>query len=158
MDSLPKFADWRVLNAPALVCRRATADWGRSAEDRIPLMGCLRGAAAGRPRLLRRRRTGGASLIIADTINALPARKATSIPASSTSPRRAADQAHQAACPHGPGWRQSWYLTNGSALVLTPVLAIAQEITYLSYADGDPRVFIRDIDSNRQESVGEFPG
>ena len=51
------------------------------------------------------------------------------------------------------------YLTNGSALVLTPRFSPSlQEITYLSYAGGDPRVFIRDIDSNRQESVGEFPG
>ncbi len=40
------------------------------------------------------------------------------------------------------------YLTDGRALVLTPRFSpSAQEITYLSYAQGTPRVYLRNIDS-----------
>ena len=51
------------------------------------------------------------------------------------------------------------YLTDGRALVLTPRFSpSAQEITYLSYAQGTPRVYLRNIDSGQQEALGDFPG
>jgi len=51
------------------------------------------------------------------------------------------------------------YLTDGRALVLTPRFSpSAQEITYLSYAAGTPRVYLFNIDAGRQESIGDFPG
>ena len=51
------------------------------------------------------------------------------------------------------------YLTDGSALVLTPRFSpSAQEITYLSYASGTPRVYLYNLDTGRQESIGDFPG
>jgi len=51
------------------------------------------------------------------------------------------------------------YLTDGSALVLTPRFSpSAQEITYLSYASGTPRVYLYNIDTGRQERIGDFPG
>jgi len=51
------------------------------------------------------------------------------------------------------------YLTDGRALVLTPRFSpSAQEITYLSYAGGTPRVYLRNIDSGQQEALGDFPG
>ncbi len=51
------------------------------------------------------------------------------------------------------------YLTEGQDLVLTPRFSpSAQEITYVSYAAGTPRVFVLNIDTGRRESVGDFPG
>ena len=51
------------------------------------------------------------------------------------------------------------YLTNGQSLVLTPRFSPGvQEITYLSYASGVPRVFLYNIDTGQQESIGDFPG
>jgi len=51
------------------------------------------------------------------------------------------------------------YLTDGRALVLTPRFSpTAQEITYLSYARGTPRVYLFNIDSGQQEVLGDFPG
>lgn len=51
------------------------------------------------------------------------------------------------------------FLTDGSDLVLTPRFSpTLQEITYLSYRSGRPRVYIYNIDSGRQEVVGEFAG
>ncbi|HJP20104.1 MAG TPA: Tol-Pal system beta propeller repeat protein TolB, partial [Alphaproteobacteria bacterium] len=51
------------------------------------------------------------------------------------------------------------YLTDGSHLVLTPRFSpTAQEITYLSYFHKTPRVYIYNIDSGQQEVLGDFPG
>ena len=51
------------------------------------------------------------------------------------------------------------FLTDGRALVLTPRFSpTAQEITYLSYSAGAPRVFLYNIDTDQQEVLGEFPG
>jgi TolB protein len=51
------------------------------------------------------------------------------------------------------------FLTDGRALVLTPRFSPStQEITYLSYARGVPRVYLFNIDTGQQEVLGEFPG
>ncbi len=51
------------------------------------------------------------------------------------------------------------YLTDGSYLVLTPRFSPSrQEITYLSYFNNTPRVYLFNIDTGRQELLGEFPG
>jgi TolB protein len=51
------------------------------------------------------------------------------------------------------------FLTDGRALVLTPRFSpTAQEITYLSYGNGTPRVYLFNIDTGQQEVVGDFPG
>ena len=52
------------------------------------------------------------------------------------------------------------FLTDGSYLVLTPRFSPnSQKITYMSYVNpSNPRVFIFDIETGKQEVVGEFPG
>jgi TolB protein len=51
------------------------------------------------------------------------------------------------------------FLTDGRLLVLTPRFSpTAQEITYMSYVNGRPRVYLFNIDSGRQELLGDFPG
>ena len=51
------------------------------------------------------------------------------------------------------------FLTDGQTLVLTPRFSpTAQEITYMSYFNKKPRVYLFNIDSGRQEVLGEFPG
>jgi TolB protein len=51
------------------------------------------------------------------------------------------------------------YLTDGRDLVLTPRFSpSAQQITYLSYAGGTPRVYLYNVESGRQQSIGDFPG
>ncbi|MBT3307752.1 MAG: Tol-Pal system protein TolB, partial [Alphaproteobacteria bacterium] len=51
------------------------------------------------------------------------------------------------------------FLTEGEALVLTPRFSpTLQEITYLSFYGNLPRVYIFNIDTGRQEVLGEFPG
>ncbi len=52
------------------------------------------------------------------------------------------------------------FLTDGSYLVLTPRFSPnSQKITYMSYMNrNNPRVYIFDIETGKQEIVGEFPG
>ena len=51
------------------------------------------------------------------------------------------------------------FLTDGRNLVLTPRFSpTAQEITYLSYFNNTPRVYLFNIDTGRQELIGNFSG
>ncbi len=50
------------------------------------------------------------------------------------------------------------FLTNGQNLVLTPRFAPNQQtITYMSFADNKPRVWLYTLGTGHQEVVGEFP-
>ena len=51
------------------------------------------------------------------------------------------------------------YLTDGASLVLTPRFSPStQNILYMSYAGRSPRVFLRDLQTGREESLGNFQG
>ncbi len=51
------------------------------------------------------------------------------------------------------------FLTDGSELVLTPRFSpTEQEITYLAYVRGKPRVYLYNIDTKQREMLGNFPG
>ena len=51
------------------------------------------------------------------------------------------------------------FLTSGRVLVLTPRFSPStQEITYLSYINDRPRVYVLNIDTGQQEVLGDFPG
>jgi TolB protein len=51
------------------------------------------------------------------------------------------------------------YLTRGADLVLTPRFSPStQEITYMEFGQGDPRVYLFNIETGQREIVGNFPG
>jgi TolB protein len=51
------------------------------------------------------------------------------------------------------------YLTRGDDLVLTPRFSpTTQQITYMSYGQGEPRVLLLNIENGQREIVGNFPG
>jgi TolB protein len=51
------------------------------------------------------------------------------------------------------------YLTRGDELVLTPRFSPStQEITYMAFGQGDPRVLLLNIETGQREVVGNFPG
>jgi TolB protein len=51
------------------------------------------------------------------------------------------------------------YLTKGADLVLTPRFSPSkQEITYMEFGQGDPRVYLYNIETAQREIVGNFPG
>ena len=55
------------------------------------------------------------------------------------------------------GWNPS-FLTDGSYLVLTPRFnPSAQMIAYMSYVSGKPRVYLFDLETGHQQMLGSFP-
>jgi len=51
------------------------------------------------------------------------------------------------------------YLTQGDSLVLTPRFSpISQDITYMSFYNNKPRVYLFNISTGQQEILGDFPG
>ncbi len=51
------------------------------------------------------------------------------------------------------------YLTDGGALVLTPRFSPArQQIAYMSYERGSPRVYLYDLATGSRQVLGDFPG
>ena len=50
-------------------------------------------------------------------------------------------------------------LTDGKALVLTPRFSPSlQQIIYMSYANGQPRIYLLDLPTGEQKILGDFPG
>lgn len=51
------------------------------------------------------------------------------------------------------------FLSDGNSLVLTPRFSPSlQEITFLRFVNGVPRIFVRDLASRREEMIGDFDG
>lgn len=51
------------------------------------------------------------------------------------------------------------FLTSGAAMALTPRFSPnLQKVTYMSYAGGTPKVYILDIETGKQQLIGNFPG
>ena len=51
------------------------------------------------------------------------------------------------------------YLTKGGQIVLTPRFSPnRQEVTYMSYADGQPRVYLLQLETGQRELIGNIPG
>ena len=51
------------------------------------------------------------------------------------------------------------YLTRGADLVLTPRFSPStQEITYMEFGQGDPKVYLFNVETGQREIVGNFPG
>jgi TolB protein len=52
-----------------------------------------------------------------------------------------------------------FFLTGADAMVLTPRFSPStQMITYMSFETGAPRVFLYNLETNRREVIGDFPG
>jgi TolB protein len=51
------------------------------------------------------------------------------------------------------------YLTRGADLVITPRFSPStQEITYMEFGQGEPRVYLFNVETGQREIVGNFPG
>ena len=108
-----------------------------------------------------RRKTGGASRTWSPTrsISASRARRAISTRASCSS-RKAGpliNRKKRLAVMDEDGANPS-FLTHGDYLVLTPRFnPTAQMIAYMSYIAGKPRVYLFDMETGRQQMLGDFP-
>jgi len=162
IDTLPRFGDWRVINAEALVngqiqrledgrLRVPFRLWDVFAEKQ------MEGAAfSTSPKNWRR-----VAHIIADAIyKRITGEKGyfdtRIVYIAETGPHDKRVKRLAIMDQDGENHR---FLTDGESLVLTPRFSpTLQEITYLSYSGGIPKVYVRKVDEDRQGLVGNFPG
>jgi TolB protein len=161
-DKPPQFANWKSLNAQAVVTGRATrqSDGRLRAEFRLWDVGAGQQLTAAQyvtqPEYWRR-----IAHIISDQIyERMTGEKGyfdtrvVFVDESGPSERRVKKLALMDQ--DGANVR---YLTRGADLVLTPRFSPStQEITYMEFGQGDPRVYLYNIETGQREIVGNFPG
>ncbi len=162
IDAVPRFDDWRVINAQALVTGRLT----RQGDGRLKAEFRLWDVFAGQQLMGQQYFTTPdnwrrISHIISDAIyERLTGEKGyfdtRVVFIDETGPKERRIKRLAIMDQDGAGVR---YLTRGEDLVLTPRFSPStQEITYMSYGQGDPRVFLLNIETGQRETVGNFPG
>ncbi|MCW5751057.1 MAG: Tol-Pal system protein TolB [Alphaproteobacteria bacterium] len=159
---LPRFQDWRVINAQALVVGRveATADGRLRVEFRLwdvfaeqQLTGFVYATTPDNWRRIAHKVSDAIYKRITGEDGYFDTRI---VFISESGPKNQRQKRLTIMDQDGENLR---YLTDGRYLVLTPRFSPSQqEITYLSYFNNRPRVFLFNIDTGQQEVVGDFPG
>jgi TolB protein len=162
IDANPRFQDWRVINAQALVTGRI----GRVPDGRYKveyrLWDVFSGSYLngqqffGQPENMRR-----VGHIISDQIyERITGEKgyfdSRVVFVDETGPKEHRIKRLAIMDQDGANVR---YLTSGDDLVLTPRFnPTSQEVTYMSYGRGEPRVLLLNVETRQREIVGDFPG
>ena len=160
-DSQPNFENWRIINAQALVVGRISAEGGRlKAEYR--LWDTFAGEQMdGQQFFTDKKNWRRIAHIIADAIyERLTGEKGyfdtRIVFVSESGPKNARVKKLAIMDQDGANLRT---LTKGGDLVLTPRFSPSrQEITYMSFDGGEPRVYLLQLETGQRELVGNFPG
>src|SRR6266481_3335440 len=161
IDTLPRFPDWRQINAQALATGRITQSDGRlKAEFRLwdvfagqQLRGEQYNTTADNWRRIAH--------IISDAIyERITGEKgyfdSRVVFVDESGPKERSIKRLALMDQDGANVR---YLTRGDDLVLTPRFSSAADtITYMSYSQGDPKVYLMNIETGQREIVSNFPG
>jgi TolB protein len=162
LQSVPRFGDWRVINAQALVTGNVQPQpdgrlrvefrlWDVLAEQQMA--GLALTAQAGNWRRVAHR--------VADAIYSRLTGEdgyfdSRIVYISESGPEK--KRVKRLAIMDQDGWNHK-FLTNGQDLVLTPRFSPStQEITYLSFNSNRPRVHLLNLETGQQEVLGDFPG
>jgi TolB protein len=162
IDSLPRFADWRTINAQALVTGRLT----RQTDGRLKAEFRLWDVFSGK------QLTGQQYFTVPDNWRRIAHIISDAIYERLTGDKGYFDSRVVFVDESGPKERRVKrlaimdqdganvrYLTRGNDLVLTPRFSPStQEITYMSFGSRDPRVLLLNIETGQNEVVGNFPG
>jgi TolB protein len=160
-DASPRFEDWKVINAQALVTGRVTDEGGRlKAEFRLwdTFVG---EQMAGEQFFTTRENWRRVAHIIADAIyERLTGEKGyfdtRVVFVNESGPKSNRVKKLAIMDQDGANVRN---LTNGGDLVLTPRFSpTRQEITYMDFAGGQPKVYLLQLETGQRELVGDFPG
>jgi len=161
-DAQPRFADWRVINAQALVTGRITRQPDGRLKTEFRLWDVFAGQQlAGQQYFTTQDNWRRIAHIISDAIyERLTGEKGYFdthvVFIDETGPRERRVKRLALMDQDGANVK---YLTRGEDLVLTPRFSPkSQVITYMSYGQGDPRVYLFDIETGQREIVGNFPG
>ena len=162
IDAVPRFPDWRAINAQALITGRVT----RQPDGRLKVEFRLWDVFAGN------QLTGQQYFTTPDNWRRIGHIISDSVYERLTGEKGYFDTRIAFIDETGPKERRVKrlaimdqdsanvkYLTRGEDLVLTPRFSPStQELTYMSYGQADPRVLLFNIDSGQREIVGNFPG
>src|SRR5690349_3324823 len=161
-DSVPRFPDWRAINAQALVTGRITRQGDGRLKAEFRLWDVFAGQQLdGKQYFTTPDNWRRIAHIISDAIyERLTGEKGyfdtRIVFVDETGPKER--RVKRLAIMDQDG-AQVRYLTRGDDLVLTPRFSPStQQITYMSYGQGEPRVLLLNIETGQREIVGNFPG
>jgi TolB protein len=162
VDAVPRFPDWRAVNAQALVTGRITRQSDGRLKAEFRLWDVVAGQQlAGQQYFTTPDNWRRIAHIISDAIyERLTGEKgyfdSRVVFVDETGPKERRVKRLAIMDQDGANVR---YLTRGDDLVLTPRFSPStQEITYMAYGQGDPRVYLLNIETGQREIVGNFPG
>jgi TolB protein len=161
-DSVPRFQDWRLLNAQALVAGSVKPAGGGQFNVGFRLWDVFGGAQMlGNSYNFPQENWRRAAHIVADDIY----KRITGeegyfdtriVYIAESGPKD--NRVKRLAMMDQDGENHRFF-TDGGALVLTPRFSpAAQDITYMSYFGNRPRVYLFNINTGQQEVLGDFPG
>jgi TolB protein len=161
-DAVPRFPDWRAINAQALITGRLTRQGDGRLKAEFRLWDVFAGQQlAGQQYFTTPENWRRVAHIISDAIyERLTGEKGyfdtRIVFVDETGPK---DRRVKRLAIMDQDSANLRYLTRGEDLVLTPRFnPSTQEITYMSYGQGDPRVLLLNIETGQRETVGNFPG
>jgi TolB protein len=162
MDVTPRFQDWKVLNAQALVVGRVTDTGDGRLRGEYRLWDVVSGRQiAGEQFHIPANTSRRLAHIVADAVyERLTGEKgyfdSRVVFVDETGPKNERVKRLAVMDQDGANLR---LLTQGNELVLTPRFhPMSQSITYTAYRNGEPRVVLRDIMSGQEQLLGDFPG
>ena len=161
-DVAPRFEDWKVINAQALVTGRVTQEADGRLRAEFRLWDTFAGQQlVGEQFFANKANWRRVAHIIADTIyERLTGEKGyfdtRIVYIDESGPKE--NRVKRLAIMDQDGANHR-FLSNGRAIALTPRFSPnRQEITYMSYESGQPQVYLLQIETGQRELVGNFPG
>ena len=161
LSQTPRFGDWRTINAQALLVGRISREASGRLRAEFRLWDIFAGKQlAGQQFFTQSRNWRRVGHLIADAVyERLTGEKGyfdtRIVYVDETGPKNSRVKRLAIMDQDGHNLRM---LTTGRALVLTPRFSPTnQEITYLSYEGGKPRVYLFNLESGQKEIVGDFP-
>jgi len=161
-DVAPRFEDWRVLNAQALVTGRVSQESDGRLRAEFRLWDTFAGQQLiGEQFFTNRQNWRRIAHIISDAIyERLTGEEGyfdtRIVFVDESGPK---DQRIKRLAIMDQDGANHRFLSDGSSIVLTPRFSPnRQEITYMSYEGGQPQVYLLQIETGQRELVGNFPG
>lgn len=161
-DAAPRFDDWKVINAQALVVGRVTQEADGRLRAEVRLWDTFAGQQLiGQQFFANKANWRRVAHIIADAIyERLTGEKGyfdtRVVFVDESGPKNQRKKRLAIMDQDGAGIR---YLSDGRTIALTPRFSPSrQEITYMSYESGQPQVYLLQIETGQRELVGNFPG
>ncbi|MEO1702637.1 MAG: Tol-Pal system beta propeller repeat protein TolB [Pseudomonadota bacterium] len=161
-DVAPRFEDWRVINAQALVTGKVTEEAGGRLRAEFRLWDTFADQQmTGEQFFTNRENWRRVAHIISDAIyERLTGEKGyfdtRVVYVDESGPRN--QRVKRLAIMDQDGANRR-FLTNGDDIVLTPRFSPnRQEVTYMDFAGGQPRVYLLQLETGQRELIGDFPG